>query len=460
MRADFVVQPAERLRFIGEGDGVGDLETEQVLVLMRFAVSTSTRPPFRAANPLLVIWIGALAISGCTGGTTSPSPSVSAAASATVTASQSQIASATSSPSPSPSPRPNGVFSTTGSMVVDRTDGATSTLLADGRVLVTGGTNGAVAPGSFSSAEIYDPAAGHWTLTGSMTSAHAGQTATLLKDGRVLIVAGCDTHSTAEMYDPVTGKFALLGKVAVENTCSSTATLLPDGRVLIAGGYDSSNLASKVAELFDPASGKFTKTGSLHTARGNAQAALLPDGRVLIIGGDQSGRTPSEVDLDSSEIYDPTTGKFSDAAKMETPRTNFSATLLADGKVLVAGGAYNSAAGGVFLDSAELYDPATGQFSPTGAMTFGRISDLGQSHGTWGTIYTGLLADGRVLIVGGNDLQSPTGQATAEIYDPATGKFSATTSPPQDHSPYGIPSVTLKDGRVLMPGAPSLLYTP
>jgi WD40 repeat protein len=341
-------------------------------------------------------------------------------------------------------------------MVSYRYDGATSTLLADGRVLVTGGSD----PDTLSSAEVYDPATGKWTKTGSMARAHSGQTATLLKDGRVLVVASCETHPTAELYDPATGKFSPAGKVAVDSTCASTATLLPDGRVLIAGGYGVSS-ASKLAELFDPATGKFTRTGSLHTARGNAQAALLPDGRVLVIGGDQEGGTPSEVDLDSAEIYDPATGKFSETGNMETPRTEFFATLLANGKVLVAGGASISAGVGVgFLDSAELYDPATGKFSPTGSMTFGRSSDLGQAHGTWSTMYTGLLTDGRVLIVGGNDMQSATDIATAETYDPATGKFSATTSPPQDPNPYGIPAVTLKDGRVLMPGAPSLLYTP
>jgi WD40 repeat protein len=341
-------------------------------------------------------------------------------------------------------------------MVVERDQGATSTLLADGRVLVTGGRNGSVTPGSLSSAEIYDPATGQWTKTGPMARAHSGHTATLLKDGRVLIVAGCDTHATAEIYDPATGKFSPAAKVAVDSTCASTATLLADGRVLIAGGYGVSS-ASKLAELFDPATGKFTRTGSLHTARGDAQAALLPDSRVLVIGGDQATNTPSEVDLDSAEIYDPATGKFSEAGKMETPRTDFSATLLTNGKVLVAGGEDINAAGPAFFDSAELYDPATGQFSPTGSMTVGRSN---ASAVDWGSLYTSLLADGRALFAGGADLQSATERATAEIYDPATGKFSATTSPPPDKSPYGIPAVTLKDGRVLIPGDPSLLYTP
>jgi len=415
-------------------------------------MSTSSRLPIQGAKLLAVTAIVVLALSGCGGGTTSPSASVSAALSANVLASPSAVASATSIASASP--RPNGVFSTTGSMITPRSGSSTSTLLADGRVLATGGSD---VPDAISAAEIYDPATGQWTKTGSMVKGHSYHTATLLKDGRVLIVGGCDTNTTAEMYDPATGKFSPLGKVALDYPCDSTATLLNDGRVLIAGGYGRDvDPASKLADLFDPATGKFTRTGSLHTARSHAQAVLLPDGRVLVIGGQQgvsaAGRS-DEVDLASSEIYDPATGKFSDAAKMETPRTDFSATLLTSGKVLVAGGGDVNVAG-FGLGSAELYDPTTDKFSPTGSMTHSRINPT--ESGEWTSLSTSPLADGRVLFVGGTG----GAETTAEIYDPATGKFSATTSPSKDQIPYGLPAVTLKDGRVLMPGAPSLLYTP
>jgi WD40 repeat protein len=333
-----------------------------------------------------------------------------------------------------------------------REGGATSTLLADGRVLVTGGSD----PTHLSEAELYDPATGQWTKTGSMVGAHTDHTATLLKDGRVLVDAGCDTHTTAELYDPTTGKFARLGKVAVDDTCDSTATLLHDGRVLIAGGSGVST-DSKLAELFDPATGKFTRTGSLHTARSFAQAVLLPDGRVLVIGGAKNvgvlpGGGTNEVDFDSAEIYDPATGKFTETGKMEKPRNGFVATLLTNGKVLVAGGSSMAPDGSSVLASAELYDPSTGKFSETGTLAQARVT----GGSGWGNTYTGLLPDGRVLFVGGAE----SNPATAEIYDPATGRFSYTTAPPQDQEPFGIPAVTLKDGRVLMPGAPSLLYTP
>jgi WD40 repeat protein len=347
-------------------------------------------------------------------------------------------------------------------MAVERYDGAAATLLGDGRVLVTGGAGAGEA--ALSVAEIYDPSTGAWTQTGSMLSGHYDHTSILLKDGRVLIVAGCDDHTTAELYNPASGKFSAAGKVAIDGTCESTATLLPDGRVLIAGGYGDNYSVSKLAELFDPATGKFTRTGSLYTARGDAQAVLLPDGRVLVMGGDQAAGTQSEVDLNSSEIYDPATGKFSKAATMATPRTDFSATMLTDGKVLVAGGWYASVEGAGALDSAELYNPATGKFSPTGSMTIARSADWGASYESGlEYMHTSLLHDGRVLFIGGDEPQegSSVYQPTAEIYDPATGVFSATAAlPVSDIGNDNNSSVTLKDGRVLIPGIPSLLYTP
>ena len=424
-----------------------------------------SRLPMRRANLLLVSGIVALSISGCGGGTASPSAGVSAAQSATA-ASPSAIAST----SPSASPRPNGVFSTTGLMVVEQQIEATSTLLADGRVLVTGGEN-YQEDEQLKSAEIYESATGLWSMTGSMKNGRTWHTATLLKDGKVL-VAGCgDADSAAELYNPGTGKFTSTGSMVSDSTCLSTATLLPDGRVLLAGGFDFYK-ASKSAEIYDPATGKFTATGSLHTARENAQAVLLADGRVLIIGGCQAPYTRErETDLASAEIYDPATGEFTPTGSMGTARDNFSATALNDGTVLVAGGDTVKATGSKSLveraetqyASAEIYDPATGKFRPTGSMHTqrGGNSDfyaIGEIT-PWTALYSGLLPDGRVLILGGDGLNDRHG--TGEIYDPATGKFASAPSVPLlDPSPYLIPAVTLKDGRVLIPGAPSLLYTP
>jgi hypothetical protein len=343
-------------------------------------------------------------------------------------------------------------------MVVERDQWAMSTLLADGRVLVTGGVDYSVLDSPYlSSAEIYDPATGVWSKTGPMVKGRGGHTATLLKNGKVLIAGGCDNDNTAELFDPGTNAFSTLGKMAVSATCGSTATLLPNGSVLLEGGASTGVAASKLAEIYDPATGRFSRTGSMATARSDAQAVLLGDGRVLVAGGDQE--SDNEVDLNSAEIYNPATGKFTEAGYMETPRTQFSATLLGNGSVLVAGGSNV----GQFVNSAELYEPATNTFRATGSMTVARASDSDSPHTIWTTLYTSPLADGRVLFVGGD--AGPGTGGTAEIYDPTSGEFSAIASPPVDPHPlspsqYGIPSVTLKDGRVLIPGAPSLLYTP
>jgi hypothetical protein len=147
-----------------------------------------------------------------------------------------------------------------------------------------------------------------------------------------------------------------------------SATSLANGSVLIAGGpggVSNALTALLVPQLYDPASGQFTTTGSMSATRYNHTATLLADGKVLIAGGDgSSGET-----LDSAELYDPATGRFSLTGSMITGRSQHTATLLADGKVLIAGGFGSS---GDALAAAELYDPASGRFSLTGSMITGR----------------------------------------------------------------------------------------
>jgi hypothetical protein len=225
-------------------------------------------------------------------------------------------------------------------------------------------------------------------------------------------------------------------------TCLQTATLLSDGRVLITGGTDGDKYLAAV-EIFDPKTGKFTRTGSMKAGREDAQAVLLTDGRVLIMGGDHGAVAVNNwVSLASAEIYDPATGKFTSTGSMSDPRTNFSATLLSNGKVLVAGGAIDNG-----LASADLYDPGTGKFTPLESW-----AQAGASYSPpW---WASPLRDGRVLFAGcgGCGVRSA-------VYDPATGTFSPTAGelPLID---AGEPAVTLRDGRVLIPGIPSLLYLP
>lgn len=193
-----------------------------------------------------------------------------------------------------------------------------------------------------------------------------------------------------------------------------SATTLQGGKVLIAGGngclfstyyfYYSGSCVLNSAEIYDPANGTFTKLAvNMSTTRDMHTATLLPDGRVLLAGG--SGP--------SAELYDPSSGKFVATGNMSAPRSGHTATLLNNGKVLVVGGTNMTGA----LASAELYDPAAGTFAITGSLANGR------------TFHTAtLLGNGKVLIAGGSGSQSNVSLSTAELYDPSTGTFSATGS--------------------------------
>jgi N-acetylneuraminic acid mutarotase len=242
-----------------------------------------------------------------------------------------------------------GTWSATGSMTTAR-NAHTATLLPDGSVLVTGGADGIVVTGAavFSTAEIYSPSAGTWTATGSMTSARVGDTATSLPSGAVLVAGGIGTGlgnnylATAEIYDPSAGSWTPTGSMSTQRY-EHTATLLSNGTVLVGDGVvAAANYMS--AEIFDPSTGTWTATGSMTTPRESATATLLRNGTVLVAGGTFNGRTP----LASAEIYDPSTGTWTATADMAVMRIGQTATLLPNGEVLVAGG--------VSIATAELYE--------------------------------------------------------------------------------------------------------
>jgi hypothetical protein len=350
-------------------------------------------------------------------------------------------------PGPIPPPTPTPGFSSTGSMATSRAY-HTATLLADGRILIVGGVNGTE---YLTSAEIYDPKTGIFSVTGSMSTGRAYHAATLLSDGRVLVAGGSwDRRGSAETYDPKTGLFSPTG-LMIAARMNATATLLSDGRVLIAGGdippdgrSGSGNpLAS--AEMYNPKTGTFSSTGSMRAARSYHTATLFSDGRVLVAGGVGSGSQ-----LASAEIYNPKTGTFSSTGSMVAARNYHAATLLSDSRVLVAGGLSS----GRSLASAEIYDPMTGTFSSTGSMIAAHMDATATT-----------LSDGRALLAGG-EVSFGTALASAEIYDPKTGAFSPAGSMT---TARGYHTATLlTDGRVLVAGgangteyfASAEIYTP
>jgi hypothetical protein len=404
--------------------------------------------------------LAVLSLAGCVGTTSNPSPDALPSIAASPPASAvGPTAPETGRPTATPSPtaatatvstaaslRPPGKFVATGSMTVGR-DSHTATLLLDGRVLMVGGEG----DGAASSAELYDPATGKFTKTGSLHQGRDDQTATLLKDGRVLIAGGMgwvgnswSELASAELYDPATGEFSLTGSMT-DSRVFHTATLLRDGRVLIAGGRDSAGTGGvsgvSSAEVFDPSTGEFTATQQMTHGRMFHTATLLADGRVLLVGGNGDS---------SAEVYDPGTGTFAPTGSMASVTGDHVAALLRDGRVLVAGGGET---GGITYPRADLYDPTTGTFRPTGPMLndCNCMGPLGSPSSAF------VLNDGRVLVP--DTVTGPSSETlgSVELYDPATGTFSQAGT--MTALRFGMSMTLLADGRVLFAGNEGPVWT-
>jgi hypothetical protein len=375
-----------------------------------------------------------------------------------------------------------------------------ATRLYDGRVLLSGGLDGTT---YVTEAEAFDPASETFDVVGSMSHSRVDHSATLLDDGRVLLVGGNalddrgfisdDALASAELFDPATGAFSEIDGLTTERS-QHAAVLLSDKRVLIAGGYNTDG-APSTTELFDPGTGRFVRgADTLDRLGGPTTAALLPDGQVFVIGdggrpelfdpstvgrasptpgprnGDLAG-TVTAIDgpaveryghtatllrdgrvlvvggniddrpIDSAELYDPRSGRWSATGSLNEPRAWHRATLLDDGRVLVAGGREFEPPdeGGEFraTDSAEIYDPTTEVFTPAGRMTVAR-GGYPLCCGQVAHFPTTVLADGRVLIAGGSD------KPGLDLFDPRTNTFTGVRAGCQGST------IQLPDGRILL----------
>jgi len=324
------------------------------------------------------------------------------------------------------------------------------TMLASGKVLIVGGREANA--NILATAEIFDPSTDTFASTsGPMPGPRTKCTATLLNDGRVLVVGGLDEHGnfldSAVIYDPGTDSFApLTAHLAVPRE-EHRATLLNDGTVLITGGVTTPSprgLAEPVAsaELFDPAADTFSSVGAMSAARANHVATLLTDGRVLVAGGATTGLTQTAT----ADLYDPAKRTFSATGSMADGRDGAAGVLLGDGRVLVAGGggAPVGMTSASVLSTAEIYNPATGRFTAT-------ANDMPEPHFLHAIA---LLPNGKVLVAGGFAGSGPffflQTQAAADLFDPSTNTFTAAT--PLNIARTFIFAAVLGDRRVFIPG--------
>ena len=416
----------------------------------------SRRPPLQAGRPVwLVIAAGLIAALLVAGALAVGSGLVRLTAVLPPSPDPSVI---TPRPSPSTpdsrSPKATSSWTVTGTMQSIRDDHETTTLLANGLVLLVGGNDvGDARDPASTGAELYDPSSGQWSVTGSMLSPRrSGHTLTRMLDGTVLVAGGSAyqtkgaapyAQARAELYDPGSGKWTSTGSMIVPRS-GHIATLLSDGSVLVVGGSLRGLTPTQRAEIYDPSTGTWAAAGSLVAVHVVRAAALLADGRVLVMGDrDRAG-------ISAAEVYDPARHTWTAMESPGTPDCVARMVGLTDGRVLVL-------CGSVFDTdklSARLFDPAHGSWTTTGApiRRFATVVPL---------------ADGRVLV---NDI------GAGGLYDPATGIWTTAGLPTYSGSGlaqfritgdskvewYEMDTATvLRDGRVLMTiGSDALLYDP
>lgn len=309
----------------------------------------------------------------------------------------------------------------------------TATLLPDGRVLVTGGFDNS----ALKSAEVYGSGIGSWRDGTALLAARSGHTVTMLPDGKLLIAGGTSNGTaalkSAELYDPASGKWSATAQSLDKKRFHHTATLLPSGKVLVTGGTPDGISALKSAELYDPISGQWRPTATPpNTARFHHTATLLPDGKVLIAGGTQGQDTA----LKDAELYDPASNTWTPAENLSSPRFLHTATPLPSGEVLLMGGTLGE---DMPVDSDELYDPKTGAWSSLSSPPAARFEHTAT-----------LLPSGLVMVAGGRS--GAHAASSVELYDPKESAWVETASTTLNTGRYGHTATLLPSGLVLIAG--------
>ncbi len=334
----------------------------------------------------------------------------------------------------------------------------TASLLSNGKVLIAGGQGVGGGYGLYASAAIYDPVANTWTDVASLNVPRFRQLAFPLANGNVLVAYGSTLSTSgfdagpgevsAESYSPTANTWTATG-MSPQLTGFSAATLA-NGQALLSGGISTSpsgSAAANSAQIFNPATDAWSIGASLLTARENHTSTLLANGKMLVVGGDTATGLGNNPVLASVELYDPSANTWTAAASLITGRTNHTATLLANGKVLVAGGVDSS---GNPVPTAEVYDPQANTWTPAGSLI----------HPRYGHTAT-LLNTGKVLVVGGVNGISSGGTlvplSTTELYDPSANTWTAAAV--MQTGVYQHTATLLSDGTLMIAGGANAGYT-
>jgi len=292
--------------------------------------------------------------------------------------------------------------------------GNTATLLPNGKVLVVGGFSGPGVP-ALASAEVYDPATNTWTPVAAMNQPRAHHAAVLMGNGKVFVTGGeggpgNPTPGASEIYDPNTNTWTAAQTVWGSRPNGTTATVLKDGRVMVYGGVEQVQPGNQY-EFYDPATARATYgrfMGSGDTSY--STVASLANGTVIVVGGEQTSN-PSGA-LNATAIYDPaldvagnaTADAWSAGPAMNVGHCRHTMTTLRSGLLLVAGGRCGSSES---IAVTELYDPTGKRWLPAAPLLYAR-----------GVHTAVLLPDGRVLVAGGSKIAAAITDTT-EIYTPA-----------------------------------------